>query len=96
MDEDVDYAGKRVVVIGPGCDRGALVAGDGEDGRARHHAERSPTYVVARPAQDALAKQVARNCRQKTLPIILIRWRNVLLGLYFSSCAGANPRARKS
>ena len=44
--------------------------------------QRSPTYVVSRPAEDPLANKLRANLPAK-LAYHLIRWRNVLLGMYF-------------
>src|SRR5258705_1014181 len=43
--------------------------------------QRSPTYVVARPAQDPHANKLRRNLAEK-LAYHLIRWRSVFLGMY--------------
>ena len=50
--EDLDYEGKRVVVIGSGATAVTLVPAMAE--RAAHVTmlQRSPTYVVSRPAED--------------------------------------------
>ena len=56
--EDLDYAGKRVVVIGSGATAVTLVP---EMAKTAGHVtmlQRSPTYVVSRPAQDALANKL--------------------------------------
>ena len=80
--DDLDYAGKRVVVIGSGATAVTLVP---EMARTAGHVtmlQRSPTYVVSRPAQDPLANRLRRNLPSK-LAYHLIRWRNVLWGMYF-------------
>ena len=64
--EDLDYAGKRVVVIGSGATAVTLVP---EMAKTAGHVtmlQRSPTYVVARPAQDPLANQIARAAAGQT------------------------------
>jgi monooxygenase len=56
--EDLDYAGKRVVVIGSGATAVTLVP---EMARQAAHVtmlQRSPTYVVSRPAQDPFANKL--------------------------------------
>src|SRR2546421_6217200 len=56
--DDLDYAGKRVVVIGSGATAVTLVP---EMARTAGHVtmlQRSPTYVVARPAQDPVANKL--------------------------------------
>ncbi|MGA2289963.1 flavin-containing monooxygenase [Bradyrhizobium sp.] len=87
---DLDYAGKRLVVIGSGATAVTLVP---ELARRAAHVtmlQRSPTYVVSRPAQDALANRLRRHLPAK-LAYHLIRWRNVLLGMYFFQFARRKP-----
>ena len=58
--EGLDYAGKRVVVIGSGATAVTLVP---EMARSAAHVtmlQRSPSYVVARPATDAIAEHLKR------------------------------------
>src|SRR5256884_6017928 len=56
--------------------------------------QRSPTYVVARPAEDALANKLRRNLSDK-LAYHLIRWRNVLFGMYFFQLSRRKPERVK-
>jgi cation diffusion facilitator CzcD-associated flavoprotein CzcO len=92
--EDIDYAGKRVVVIGSGATAVTLVP---EMAKTADHVtmlQRSPTYVVARPAQDPLANKL----RARLSPRIayhLIRWRNVLFGMYFFQLCRRKPARAK-
>src|SRR4030081_3562435 len=88
--DDIDYAGKRVVVIGAGATAVTLVPEMAK--RAAHVTmlQRSPTYVVSRPAQDPLANKLRRNLPAK-LAYHLIRWRNVLFGMYFFQLSRRKP-----
>src|SRR5258708_37198707 len=56
--------------------------------------QRSPTYVVARSAEDALANKLRRNLSAK-LAYHLIRWRNVLFGMYFFQLSRRKPERVK-
>jgi len=88
--EDLDYAGKRVVVIGSGATAVTLVP---EMAKAAGHVtmlQRSPTYVVSRPAQDPLANKLRRNLPSR-LAYHLIRWRNVMWGMYFFQLSRRQP-----
>ncbi len=88
--EHLDYAGKRVVVIGSGATAVTLVP---EMAKAASHVtmlQRSPTYVVSRPAQDPLANKLRKNL-PASLAYHLIRWRNVLFGMYFFQLSRRNP-----
>jgi monooxygenase len=79
---DIDYAGKRVVVIGSGATAVTLVP---ELARQAAHVtmlQRSPTYVVSVPAIDPIADWLFK--KLPTAPAhSLARWKNVLLGLAF-------------
>jgi cation diffusion facilitator CzcD-associated flavoprotein CzcO len=88
--DKLDYAGKRVVVIGSGATAVTLVPAMAE--RAAHVTmlQRSPTYVVSRPAQDRLAIRL-REKFGKNVAYHAIRWRNVLLGLAFFQFARRRP-----
>ena len=55
---DIDYAGKRVVVIGSGATAVTLVPEMAKTATHVTMLQRSPTYVVARPAEDALANKL--------------------------------------
>ncbi len=92
--EVLDYSGKQVVIIGSGATAVTLVP---EMAKTAGHVtmlQRSPTYVVSRPAQDAMA-----NSLRKWLPAMLaynlIRWRNVLFGMWFFRLARNKPQAVK-
>jgi cation diffusion facilitator CzcD-associated flavoprotein CzcO len=92
--EDLDHAGKRVVVIGSGATAVTLVP---EMAKTASHVtmlQRSPTYVVARPAEDALANKLRRNLSAK-LAYHMIRWRNVLFGMYFFQLCRRKPDRAK-
>ena len=54
--EDLDLAGKRVVVIGSGATAATLIPGDRRGGRARDDAAALP-HLLLRPADDARARR---------------------------------------
>jgi cation diffusion facilitator CzcD-associated flavoprotein CzcO len=92
--ETLDYAGKRVVVIGSGATAVTLVPEMAKTAAHVTMLQRSPTYVVSRPAEDALANRL-----RKWLPAMaaynLIRWRNVLMGMWFYNMTRKKPEAVK-
>ncbi len=92
--EHLDYAGKRVVVIGSGATAVTLVPELAKTAAHVTMLQRSPTYVVARPAEDALANKLRRNL-SAGLAYHLIRWRNVLLGMYFFQLCRRKPERAK-
>ena len=68
--ENLDYAGKRVVVIGSGATAVTLVP---EMAKTAGHVtmlQRSPTYVVSRPAQDLLANKIAPQSAGTSSPTV--------------------------
>jgi monooxygenase len=92
--DDVDYKGKRVVVIGSGATAVTLVP---EMANAAAHVtmlQRSPTYIVTLPSQDVIA-----NFARKLLPAkaayVVARWRNVLRAMLFYWIARRFPNAFK-
>jgi cation diffusion facilitator CzcD-associated flavoprotein CzcO len=76
--EGLDYAGKRVVVIGSGATAVTLVPAMAEQASQVTMLQRSPTYVVSMPAEDPIAK-LARLLLPVKAAYALIRWKNVLL-----------------
>ncbi|MGB7923978.1 MAG: NAD(P)/FAD-dependent oxidoreductase [Pyrinomonadaceae bacterium] len=88
--EDLAYAGKRVVVIGSGATAVTLVPAMAE--RASHVTmlQRSPSYVVSRPAEDKIANWL-RRCLPARAAYALTRWKNVLLGMFFYHLARSRP-----
>jgi monooxygenase len=92
--EDLSYAGKRVVVIGSGATAVTLVPAIAE--RAAHVTmlQRSPSYVVSRPAEDKLANWFRRFLPDSTA-YAATRWKNVLLGTFFYSLARKRPKIFK-
>jgi monooxygenase len=82
--EDLDYAGKRVVVIGSGATAVTLVPAMAESG-AQHVTmlQRSPTYIMTLPGEDPIAKVIRRALPEKAAYSV-IRWKNVLTqGVFF-------------
>ena len=92
--EDLDYTGKRVVVIGSGATAVTLVPAMAE--RAAHVTmlQRSPTYVVSRPAEDKIANFLRRGLPARAA-YALTRWKNVLLGSFFYNLARKRPEMFK-
>ncbi len=92
--EDLDYEGKRVVVIGSGATAVTLVPAMAE--RAAHVTmlQRSPTYVVSRPAEDKIANSL-RSVLPARAAYALTRWKNVLLQMFFYNLARSRPNIFK-
>ncbi|MEI9850890.1 MAG: NAD(P)/FAD-dependent oxidoreductase [Sphingomonas sp.] len=91
---DLDYAGKRVVVIGSGATAVTLVP---EMAKAAAHVtmlQRSPTYIVSRPSEDSIANWLRRRLPSK-LAYALTRWKNVLGQQYFFKLMRKHPEKSK-
>ncbi len=58
--EDLDYAGKRVVVIGSGATAVTLVPAMAEKAAHVTMLQRSPTYIASMPAEDPIAEGLRR------------------------------------
>ena len=92
--DDLDYAGKRVVVIGSGATAVTLVP---EMARQAAHVtmlQRSPTYVVSRPSEDGVANWL-RAKLPGGLAYGITRWKNVLLGMFFFNQTRRKPAQAK-
>jgi cation diffusion facilitator CzcD-associated flavoprotein CzcO len=89
--EDLDYAGKRIIVIGSGATAITLVPAMAE--RAAHVTmlQRSPSYVVSRPAEDRIAIWLRRILPDKAA-YALARWKNVLNATFFYNLARKRPQ----
>src|SRR5213079_2263374 len=88
--EDLDYAGKRVVVIGSGATAVTLVPAMAKSAAHVTMLQRSPTYIVTRPGEDATA-QALRRVLPERLAYAATRWKNVLLGMMFFQLARRRP-----
>jgi cation diffusion facilitator CzcD-associated flavoprotein CzcO len=89
---DLDYAGKRVVVIGSGATAVTLVPAMAE--RAAHVTmlQRSPSYIAVLPDKDAVADFVRARLPAQ-LAHRIIRGRNVVLGIAFFQFCRRFPEA---
>ncbi|HEY0735660.1 MAG TPA: NAD(P)/FAD-dependent oxidoreductase [Herpetosiphonaceae bacterium] len=92
--QDLDYAGKHVVVIGSGATAVTLVPAMAEQAAHVTMLQRSPTYIVARPSEDAIANWLRRRLPRR-IAYGLTRWKNVLLGMLFYSIARKRPESIK-
>ena len=88
--EDLDYAGKRVVVIGSGATAVTIVPEMAKTAAHVTMLQRSPTYVVSRPAEDGVANRL-RRILPAGLAYAATRWKNVLWQLFFFRMARSSP-----
>jgi cation diffusion facilitator CzcD-associated flavoprotein CzcO len=92
---DLDWAGKRVVVIGSGATAVTLVPEMAKDAGHVTMLQRSPTYVVSRPAEDAFANNLRAKLPAR-LAYAIVRWRNVLMQLWFYNLTRRKPEKVKA
>ncbi len=92
--EDLDYAGKRVVIIGSGATAVTLAPALAESAAHVTMVQRSPTYIVARPSQDRVANRLHRVLPSR-LAHRLVRSKNIALGMFFYSLARRRPAGVK-
>ncbi len=92
--EGLDYSGKRVVVIGSGATAVTLVPAMTEKAAHVTMLQRSPSYVVSRPAEDGIANWLRAHLPLSTA-YALTRWKNVLLQLFFFHWARSRPERVK-
>ena len=94
--EDIDYRGRRVVVIGSGATAVTLVPALARDG-AGHVTmlQRSPSYVLSVPEEDPIANALRRRLGDRRAYAI-VRWKNVVLAtlLYQVSQRAPKPMRR--
>lgn len=92
--EDLDYAGKRVVVIGSGATAVTLVPAMSSTAAHVTMLQRSPTYIASIPGTDPIAAWLDRFLPGKVAHS-LVRWKNVALQLYvYQLCRRRPEQAR--
>lgn len=75
--KDLDYAGKRVVVVGSGATAMTIVPNMAESAEHVTMLQRSPTYVAALPSQDKFSRVLRRWLPQR-LAYRLTRLKNIV------------------
>ncbi len=75
--EDLDYTGQEVVVIGSGATAVTLVPAMAPTAGHVTMLQRSPSYVLTRPARDRLATLLRFLPTRASYPVV--RWANILL-----------------
>ncbi|MFN0141300.1 MAG: flavin-containing monooxygenase [Pyrinomonadaceae bacterium] len=93
-DETLDYAGKRILVIGSGATAVTLVPAMAETAEHVTMLQRSPTYIVTMPSTDKIA-----NALRAVLPAkaayAMTRWKNVIRQMFFFELARRRPSMMK-
>jgi cation diffusion facilitator CzcD-associated flavoprotein CzcO len=92
--EDLDYAGKRVIVIGSGATAVTLIPNLAKQAAHVTMLQRSPTYVVSRPQEDRLANLLRKWAGDETA-YRFTRWKNSTLQSFMYRHARKNPDAAR-
>jgi monooxygenase len=92
--ENLDYSGKRIVVIGSGATAVTLVPEMAKSAAHVTMLQRSPTYVVTRPSIDGVAQWLKGRLTSGSA-YRLARWKNVLLNMFFYQLARRRPEQMK-
>jgi cation diffusion facilitator CzcD-associated flavoprotein CzcO len=92
--KDLDYSGKRVVVIGSGATAVTLIPAMAETAAHVTMLQRSPSYIASLPDKDFVANAI-RKCFPEKAAHRLIRWKNVLLGMAFYQLCRRRPNLAK-
>ncbi len=92
--EDLDYSGKRVVIIGSGATAVTLGPSMAADAERVTILQRSPTYVVSRPGEDKIS-QALRKVLPEKAAYGLTRWKNVLMStMIWNRCQKAPEKVK--
>ena len=97
--EDLDHAGKRVVVIGSGATAMTLVPALADLGAEVTMLQRTPTYVLAQPSRDPLAAALAKIPDERLSPQrkhAVMRAKNVAAQWASYQTARRLPRAARA
>jgi monooxygenase len=93
--DDIDYAGKQVVVIGSGATAVTLVPELAKKAAHVTMLQRSPSYVISAPAEDKIANSLRKFLPAK-LAYGIVRWKNVLAQMYFYALCKFSPKTAKT
>jgi monooxygenase len=93
--QELDYAGRRAIVIGSGATAVTLVPAMAEGG-AEHVTmlQRSPSYVFTLPEEDPLANALRRRIGDR-LAYPIVRWKNVAIATLLYQASRRAPRAMR-
>jgi cation diffusion facilitator CzcD-associated flavoprotein CzcO len=93
--EDLDYTGRRVVVIGSGATAVTLVPAMADQAELVTMLQRSPTWISAVPGRDKQADKI-RELLPPKLAHRVIRTKNILFGIgFYQYCRRRPESARK-
>ena len=88
--EDVDHAGRRVVVIGSGATAVTLVPALAQTAAHVTMLQRSPTYMIGLPSHDPIATGLRRVLPAR-FAYAIARWKNVSLAMFIYNLCRRRP-----
>ncbi len=89
--DGLDYAGKRVIVVGSGATAVTIVPALAQKAAHVTMLQRSPSYVVSMPARDDQVNRMRDHLPDRWVSW-LARWKMILFGIYHYRKARVNPR----
>ncbi len=92
---DLDYKGKKVVVIGSGATAVTLVPAMASDAEHVTMLQRSPTYIATMPGQDKIANRL-RELLGNRRAYSITRWKNVAVATLIYQLSRRRPGLVKS
>lgn len=92
--EDLDYSGKKVVVIGSGATAMTIVPEMAKTAAHVTMLQRSPTYVVSAPSEDRIANFL-REKLPGSVAYEITRWKNVGFSMLIYGASKRFPKAVK-
>ena len=91
---DLDYSGKKVVVIGSGATAVTLIPSMAEKTEHITMLQRSPTYYMIRPNKNPLGNFI-RKITNNTVAYYVMRWQNINMQSFFFKRARKYPQRVK-
>ena len=91
----IDYKNKKIAVIGSGATAVTIIPEIAKEAEHVVMIQRSPTYVVSRPSEDAINKFLRKFLPVK-LTYFLIRWKNILYQSFTFFMARKYPERTKN
>ena len=93
--DDLDYAGRRVVVIGSGATAVTLVPALAETAAHVTMLQRSPTYIISLPTEDPIDARLRKLVGpRRAYP--LTRWKNVLITTLIYQLSQRRPQMMRN
>jgi cation diffusion facilitator CzcD-associated flavoprotein CzcO len=92
--EDIDYLGKKIVIIGSGATAITLLPVLADRAAKVTMLQRSPTYVLSQPSVDPIGRLI-HMVFPKSLAFILVRWKFLILPFLFYHFCRACPNAAR-